>query len=1164
MRKLATAAAVSLILASSHARALTLGEIEMRSALNQPMDAEIALASVASGELAGMTVRLASAEDFARAGIERSEVLTDLRFNVVTNAAGQPVIKVSSRQAVLEPFLNFLLEVDWSNGRVVREYTVLLDPPVFMTPRTSGNVASTAAPEIVDETSLLEPVAIERSDFQFDESSVALVGSANEVDDSFTVDSSLGVPVTFDGAADDSLGETVSLDGDIVSLEGDLVELNDVGIDSTGVELLPETFDFQSADEGEVVVLTDPNVEFNDTASAGTFDPATGWDVELIGGITEVPDDVGANTVASAVPAVTTSRQSASTTGDTVTVSRDDTLWEIADRTRSADLTTQQMMLALLDANEQAFINGNINLVREGAILRIPDTAAAQAITQAEAVAQVDTQEQLWREYRDSVRGTQSSGARQIAALTESVDLIDEEQSQDVGSATDNAAANSSAADDTTGLSAAARDILNQARNELNIVADQDTTTSGDVATSNDIDSASDDAQLGDISQQVQLAREELAAAQLESQEMSERGGEMTDIAESMEQLVDLRQNQLADLEAQLAQAREDALGAGANSVETSGIVDGDTAAEDSASADAAEEDGDLMLDEMTDEQLAAIEDADAGLEQVELLDVEEDAAVPAIEPGANDAEAGPWYSNLFSNPIKAIALGVGGLALLGLLATLLLRRRGRYDEDEFDYDDEEFDIDEDGFAASGAGEFDENFDNEIDTDFREPEQGDKSSRAGLAAGGGAAAAAMAATAAATAGRDDEADLTASADDTISEADVYLAYGLHGQAEELLTKAIDQSPDNADYQHKLLQTYHAQGEAASFDQAAAAYAQQFGTSDEHWNEISTMGQELNGSNSLYTGAAVTGAAAADLDSSFSAGEFDASAGFSGDADESALMDQSLDPGFAFDESDLEATGDFTSIAEEVKQELGDVGGDLSGNLGSVESPDFNVPSADTDGLTDKISGAGKAVTGGLGAAAAGIAGAVGLSGGKDDAASPDDAMGDSFGDTLSEPMFESSELGGLGDGISTDAVTEGLGLDADALGDRTLEFDSLDVDNTLDSATAAGASAAEELTLDLEQLTGDIDLENTELVGSGLDLTQELEIPDLTSDNSLLSDASSALGNNDEVDTMMDLAKAYVDMGDRDSAASALDEIIKTGNPAQRAEAEGLLRKIQG
>ena len=1163
MRKLATAAAVSLILASSHARALTLGEIEMRSALNQPMDAEIALASVASGELAGMTVRLASAEDFARAGIERSEVLTDLRFNVVTNAAGQPVIKVSSRQAVLEPFLNFLLEVDWSNGRVVREYTVLLDPPVFMTPRTSGNVAATAAPEIVDETSLLEPVAIERSDFQFDESSVALVGSANEVDDNFSVDSSLGVPVTFDGAADDSLGETVSLDGDIVPLDGDLVELDNINNTGTDAGLLPETFDLQNANGGEVVVLTDPNVEFNDTAPTNTFDPETGWDVELIGGIAEVPDDVGATTVASAVPAVTTSRQNVPT--DSVTVGRNDTLWEIADRTRSADLTTQQMMLALLDANEQAFINGNINLVREGAILRIPDAAAAQAITQEEAVAQVDTQEQLWREYRDSVRGTQSSGARQIAALADSVDLIGEEQSQNTGGTADNAAADSSAAGDTAGLSAAARDILNQARNELNIVADQDTTTSGDVATSNDIDSASDDAQLGDISQQVQLAREELAAAQLESEEMSERGGEMTDIAESMEQLVDLRQNQLADLEAQLAQAREDALGAGANSVETSGIVDGDTATRETAAADAPQDKGDLMLDELTDEQLAALEDADAGLEQVELLDVEENAAVPVVEPGANDAETGPWYSNLFSNPIKAIALGVGGLALLGLLATLLLRRRRQYDDDEFDYDDEEFDIDEEGFAATGADGFDENFDNEFDDDFREPEQGDKSSRAGVAAGGGAAAAAMAATAAAaTAGRDDEADLTASADDTISEADVYLAYGLHGQAEELLTKAIDQTPDNADYQQKLLQTYHAQGEAESYDRAAAAYAQQFGTSDEHWNEIATMGQELNSNNSLYTAGGAAAVETAGFEDSFSGGEFDASTGFSGDADESALMDQSLDPGFAFDESDLEATGDFTSIAEEVKQELGDVGDNFSGDLGSVDSPDFNTPSADTDGLTDKISGAGKAVTGGLGAAAAGIAGAVGLSGGKDEAAPQDDAMVDSFGDTLSEPLFESSELGGVGDGISADAVTEGLGLDADAIGDRTLEFDSLDVDNTLDNVTATGTSAAEELTLDLEQLTGDIDLENTELVGSGLDLTQELEIPDLTGDNSLLSDASSALGNNDEVDTMLDLAKAYVDMGDRDSAASALDEIIKTGNPAQRAEAEGLLRKIQG
>jgi len=96
----------------------------MRSALNQPMSAEIRLSSVRPGEMKGMIVKLASPEAFARAGIERTESLADLRFDV--NPDTQSIV-ITSRRPIVEPFLNFLLEVDWPAGRMVREYTVLLD-----------------------------------------------------------------------------------------------------------------------------------------------------------------------------------------------------------------------------------------------------------------------------------------------------------------------------------------------------------------------------------------------------------------------------------------------------------------------------------------------------------------------------------------------------------------------------------------------------------------------------------------------------------------------------------------------------------------------------------------------------------------------------------------------------------------------------------------------------------------------------------------------------------------------------------------------------------------------------------------------------------------------------------------------------------------------------
>ena len=74
-------------------------------------------------------------------------------------------------------------------------------------------------------------------------------------------------------------------------------------------------------------------------------------------------------------------------------------------------------------------------------------------------------------------------------------------------------------------------------------------------------------------------------------------------------------------------------------------------------------------------------------------------------------------------------------------------------------------------------------------------------------------------------------------DDTISEVDVYLAYGLHGQAEELLTKAIDKDDNNAEYQAKLLETYAAQGNSENYTEAASVFQQKFGTDHELWPGI---------------------------------------------------------------------------------------------------------------------------------------------------------------------------------------------------------------------------------------------------------------------------------------------------------------------------------------
>jgi pilus assembly protein FimV len=118
--------------------ALGLGDINTRSALNQNLNAEVELLSVDPAELDGLRVRLASPEAFQRAGVERPFFLSGLKFTPMLREDGKAVIRVHSDQPIREPFLNFLLELNWPQGRLVREYTVLLDPPATLQRRPAA------------------------------------------------------------------------------------------------------------------------------------------------------------------------------------------------------------------------------------------------------------------------------------------------------------------------------------------------------------------------------------------------------------------------------------------------------------------------------------------------------------------------------------------------------------------------------------------------------------------------------------------------------------------------------------------------------------------------------------------------------------------------------------------------------------------------------------------------------------------------------------------------------------------------------------------------------------------------------------------------------------------------------------------------------------------
>lgn len=143
----ALAVASCLTLTPWIAEAAGLGRITVLSGLGQPLRAELEV-NASSAETTAMTARLAPQEAFHQAGIDYASALQDLRFSVEKRRGGQVVIKVSSSKPVNEPFLDFLVELNWPAGRLVREYTFLLDPPEIAA-KSATRMVNTADAKVV-------------------------------------------------------------------------------------------------------------------------------------------------------------------------------------------------------------------------------------------------------------------------------------------------------------------------------------------------------------------------------------------------------------------------------------------------------------------------------------------------------------------------------------------------------------------------------------------------------------------------------------------------------------------------------------------------------------------------------------------------------------------------------------------------------------------------------------------------------------------------------------------------------------------------------------------------------------------------------------------------------------------------------------------------------
>ena len=290
---LATAAALALLGASLDAQALALGAITVRSALGEPLRAEIEVPQISSEEAATLKASVGSPEAFRAAGVDYPAALAGARVTLQRRANGQAYLRVAGERTVNEPFLGIVIEANWANGRVVRDYTMLVDPPGRAAPPAVTVTPSQVAP----------------------------------------------APAT---------------------------------------------------------------VQAPRVAAAPAPAPAT---------------EAGARPRRDIQPAEVP-RRAAAPGGDgaPVTVQRGDTAGSIARAHAIDGVSLDQMLVAMLRANPQAFIKGNVNLMRAGAVLQMPSAEQASATSRQTARRAEVAQTRDFQAYRLGV--AQRSGATRVAAAT--------------------------------------------------------------------------------------------------------------------------------------------------------------------------------------------------------------------------------------------------------------------------------------------------------------------------------------------------------------------------------------------------------------------------------------------------------------------------------------------------------------------------------------------------------------------------------------------------------------------------------------------------------------------------------------------------------------------------------------------------------------------------
>ncbi len=150
-----TGAALAACLLASNAWALGLGRLQVQSTLGETLRAEIDVTSITPEEASNLNIRIAPPESYRAAGVDYNSVLPGTQVELDRRGDGRPFLRVTSDRVVQEPFVDVILEINWSTGRLVREYTLLFDPPVTRT------ADAPVPPEAATTSPLISPAPAE-------------------------------------------------------------------------------------------------------------------------------------------------------------------------------------------------------------------------------------------------------------------------------------------------------------------------------------------------------------------------------------------------------------------------------------------------------------------------------------------------------------------------------------------------------------------------------------------------------------------------------------------------------------------------------------------------------------------------------------------------------------------------------------------------------------------------------------------------------------------------------------------------------------------------------------------------------------------------------------------------------------------------------------------